>query len=86
MACKQGADFRFLYPLNLTIKEKIEIVARQVYRADGVEYLPAAVRPASHPHIATVVRLARRMRLQAERSVKKLLSCRQHFPSHLSIS
>jgi len=42
MACKQDADFKFLYPLNLTIKEKIEIIARQVYRADGVEYLPAA--------------------------------------------
>ncbi len=35
-------DFRFLYPLELSIKEKIEIIAREVYGADGVDYLPEA--------------------------------------------
>lgn len=49
LACKVDSDFKFLYPLNLSIKEKIEIIAKEVYRADGVEYLPAAVRPNSLP-------------------------------------
>ncbi len=37
-ACDQPNDFRFLYDLNLPIKEKIEIIAREIYAADGVEY------------------------------------------------
>ena len=34
--------FQFLYPLELSIKEKIEIIARNVYGADGVDYDPEA--------------------------------------------
>ncbi|MCB0203857.1 MAG: formate--tetrahydrofolate ligase, partial [Anaerolineae bacterium] len=37
-ACEQPSDFQFLYPLDITIKEKIEIIARKVYGADGVDY------------------------------------------------
>jgi formyltetrahydrofolate synthetase len=33
-----------LYPLDAPIKDKIDAVARQVYGADGVEYLPRAER------------------------------------------
>jgi methylenetetrahydrofolate dehydrogenase (NADP+)/methenyltetrahydrofolate cyclohydrolase/formyltetrahydrofolate synthetase len=36
------SNFKFLYPLELSIKEKIEIIARQVYGADGVDYDPLA--------------------------------------------
>ncbi|HEY4136894.1 MAG TPA: formate--tetrahydrofolate ligase, partial [Casimicrobiaceae bacterium] len=41
---KKGADFRPLYPTNLPIKEKIDIIARQIYGADGADYTPAADR------------------------------------------
>jgi formyltetrahydrofolate synthetase len=41
-ACEQPSNFRFLYDLNLSIKEKIEIIAREIYRADGVDYSPEA--------------------------------------------
>jgi methylenetetrahydrofolate dehydrogenase (NADP+)/methenyltetrahydrofolate cyclohydrolase/formyltetrahydrofolate synthetase/formate--tetrahydrofolate ligase len=41
-ASNQPNEFRFLYPLDRPIKEKIEAVANQVYRARAVEYLPAA--------------------------------------------
>jgi formyltetrahydrofolate synthetase len=41
-AANLSSEFKFLYPLNLTIKEKIEIIAREVYGADGVDYLPEA--------------------------------------------
>jgi formate--tetrahydrofolate ligase len=37
-ACDQPNDFRFLYDLDLSIKEKIEIICREIYGADGVEY------------------------------------------------
>ncbi|KAG2498479.1 hypothetical protein HYH03_003732 [Edaphochlamys debaryana] len=35
-------DFKFLYDVNLSIKEKIEIIAKQMYHAAGVEYKPEA--------------------------------------------
>jgi methylenetetrahydrofolate dehydrogenase (NADP+)/methenyltetrahydrofolate cyclohydrolase/formyltetrahydrofolate synthetase/formate--tetrahydrofolate ligase len=41
-ACEQPSDFRFLYPLDLSIKEKIETIAAKVYGADGVDYSPEA--------------------------------------------
>jgi formate--tetrahydrofolate ligase len=31
-------NFKFVYPLDMTIKEKIEAIAKTVYRADGVVY------------------------------------------------
>jgi methylenetetrahydrofolate dehydrogenase (NADP+)/methenyltetrahydrofolate cyclohydrolase/formyltetrahydrofolate synthetase len=43
-ACEQPSQFRFLYPLDIPIKEKIEIIAREIYRADGVDYMPEAER------------------------------------------
>jgi methylenetetrahydrofolate dehydrogenase (NADP+)/methenyltetrahydrofolate cyclohydrolase/formyltetrahydrofolate synthetase len=41
-ACEQPSDFDFLYPLDLSIKEKIETIASKVYGADGVDYTPLA--------------------------------------------
>ncbi len=41
-ACEKPAKFKFLYPDDLSIKEKIETVAREIYRADGVDYTPEA--------------------------------------------
>lgn len=41
--CEDGeAGFRFLYDVEKTIKEKIEIIATKVYGADGVDYSPEA--------------------------------------------
>lgn len=41
-ACEKPSNFRFLYPLDIPIKEKIEIIATHIYGADGVDYLPEA--------------------------------------------
>ena len=41
-ACEQPSNFDFLYPLDLSIKEKIETIAAKVYGADGVDYTPLA--------------------------------------------
>ncbi|MEZ4643364.1 MAG: formate--tetrahydrofolate ligase [Chloroflexota bacterium] len=41
-ACEKPSDFKFLYPLEMSIKEKIETIAKEIYGADGVEFLPEA--------------------------------------------
>ncbi|MBQ9207989.1 MAG: formate--tetrahydrofolate ligase [Oscillospiraceae bacterium] len=35
---KDSGDFRFLYDEKLSIKEKMDIIAKNIYRADGVVY------------------------------------------------
>ncbi len=37
-AAEKPSKFKFLYPLEISIKEKIETIAREIYRADGVDY------------------------------------------------
>ena len=41
-AAEKPSKFQFLYPLEETIKAKIETIAREIYRADGVDYSPEA--------------------------------------------
>ncbi|HEX5432102.1 MAG TPA: formate--tetrahydrofolate ligase [Bryobacteraceae bacterium] len=41
-ACEKPAKFRFLYPLEMSIKEKIETIVREMYGGSGVEYSPQA--------------------------------------------
>jgi len=43
-ACKTKSEFKFLYPLDIPIKEKIETIATKIYGADGVDYSPLAER------------------------------------------
>jgi len=41
-AAEEPSSFHFLYPIEASLREKIEIVATRVYGADGVEYYPPA--------------------------------------------
>jgi formyltetrahydrofolate synthetase len=41
-AVEKPSDFKFLYPLDLSIKEKIEVICKEIYGADGVVYEPEA--------------------------------------------
>lgn len=41
-ACEKPSDFKFLYDLDLPIKDKIEIICKEIYNADGVTYEPLA--------------------------------------------
>ena len=41
-ACEKPTNFRFLYPLEMTIKEKIEAIVHGMYGGSGVEYSPEA--------------------------------------------
>jgi formate--tetrahydrofolate ligase len=37
-ACEEKSEFKFLYELDMPIKERIELIAKEVYGADGVDY------------------------------------------------
>lgn len=41
-ASEMPSNFKFLYPLEKSLKEKIETIACEVYGADGVDYSPEA--------------------------------------------
>ena len=43
-ACKANdeANFKFLYSLDLSIKEKIGVISKEIYGADGVDYTELA--------------------------------------------
>lgn len=41
-ACEEPSDFKFLYDLSMSQKERIEKIATEVYGADGVSYTPDA--------------------------------------------
>jgi methylenetetrahydrofolate dehydrogenase (NADP+)/methenyltetrahydrofolate cyclohydrolase/formyltetrahydrofolate synthetase/formate--tetrahydrofolate ligase len=43
-ACEKPADFKFLYDLNQPIKNKIEIICKEMYNAADVTYEPLAER------------------------------------------
>jgi formate--tetrahydrofolate ligase len=41
-ACEEKTEFKFLYELDQPVKDRIELIAKEVYGADGVEYSPEA--------------------------------------------
>ena len=41
-ACEEKTDFRFLYPLEMPFRERVELIAKQLYGADGVLWIPDA--------------------------------------------
>jgi len=41
-ACNDKVDFKFLYELDLPLRQRVERIAREVYGADGVSYTPEA--------------------------------------------
>jgi len=41
-ACEKPSNFEFLYPLEWSIKEKIETICKKVYQAAAVAYEPLA--------------------------------------------
>ena len=47
-ACDKPSHFRFLYPLERSIKEKIEIIVREMYGGSGVEYSEEAEKKILH--------------------------------------
>ena len=44
--CEQENNFSFTYPLDLSIEEKLEMICKRVYHADGVALTPNAKKQA----------------------------------------
>jgi len=69
-ACNQPHDFKFLYDLDTPLRERIELIAREVYGADGVEYTPEALEKA--------------IRMEQDPQTQKLGTCM--VKTHLSLT
>jgi formyltetrahydrofolate synthetase len=41
-ACKEKNDFKFLYPNEMPLRKRVEMIAKEVYGADGVDFAPEA--------------------------------------------
>lgn len=41
-ACKEENQFKFLYPLEMKLRDRVAMVAKEVYGADGVAWTPEA--------------------------------------------
>ncbi len=41
-ACNEKVDFKFLYPLDMPLRQRVELIAKEVYGADGVSWTPEA--------------------------------------------
>ena len=42
-ACKEQPKFKFLYPNEMPLRQRVETIAKEVYGADGVDFAPEAV-------------------------------------------
>ncbi len=69
-ACDEPNDFKFLYELETPLRERIDLIAREVYGADGVEYTPDA--------------LAKAKRMEQDPEIQKMGTCM--VKTHLSLS
>jgi formate--tetrahydrofolate ligase len=41
-ACKEENEFKFLYPLEMKLRDRVALIAKEVYGADGVSWSPEA--------------------------------------------
>jgi len=41
-ACNEKVDFKYLYPLEMPFRQRVEVIAREVYGADGVDWTAEA--------------------------------------------
>ncbi len=69
-ACNEPNNFKFLYELETPLRERIDLIAREVYGADGVEYTPEA--------------LEKVVRMEKDPEIQKLGTCM--VKTHLSLT
>lgn len=41
-ACDEATDFQYLYPLEMSLRDRVELIAKKVYGADSVLWIPDA--------------------------------------------
>ncbi len=69
-ACEETNDFDFLYELDTPLEERIDLIAREVYGADGVEYTASARKKLN--------------RMEKDPDLKRMSTCM--VKTHLSLS
>ena len=69
-ACNEKNDFKFLYELDTPLRKRIELIAKEVYGADGVDYTPEAE--------------AKAKKMEADPEIAKLGTCM--VKTHLSLT
>lgn len=69
-ACEEKNEFKLLYDLSLPLRQRIELIAKEVYGADGVSYTPEAE--------------AKAKRMESDPELAKLGTCM--VKTHLSLS
>ncbi len=69
-ACQDDNNFKFLYELDTPLRKRIELIAKEVYGAEGVDYTDEALKKAE--------------RLEADPDAAKLGTCM--VKTHLSLS
>jgi formate--tetrahydrofolate ligase len=45
-ACEEESEFCYLYPLDMPLRARVELIAREIYGADGVSWTPEAEKKA----------------------------------------
>ena len=45
-ACEEKNEIKFLYPLEMPLRQRVELIAKEVYGADGVDWAPLALEKA----------------------------------------
>lgn len=69
-ACEEKNEFKLLYKLSLPLRQRIELIAKEVYGADGVSFTPEAE--------------AKAKKMEADPELSKLGTCM--VKTHLSLS
>ncbi len=69
-ACNEKNDFKLLYDLDTPLRKRIELIAKEVYGADGVDYTPEAE--------------AKAKKMEADPEIAKLGTCM--VKTHLSLT
>lgn len=69
-ACEEKNEFKFLYDLSMPLRQRIDLIARDVYGADGATFTPEAE--------------AKAKRMEADPELSKLGTCM--VKTHLSLS
>jgi len=69
-ACEEKNDFRLLYELSVPLRQRIELIAKEVYGADGVTFTPEAE--------------AKAKRMESDPELSQLATCM--VKTHLSLS
>jgi len=55
-ACREKSDFKYLYPLELPLRERVAVIAREVYGASGVVWTPEAEEKAKRLEKDTIMK------------------------------